>query len=113
MEEEQVEEEEEGVSPPEGHGISSPPPPPSDVGSTHASQSPHPGASKRRKKNPEVDPVDAALLGRLEELRRQAQQSKNVFTTFTTYLNTFLQELPAADSKKLMKEIQQLMLTYQ
>ncbi|KAK0152029.1 hypothetical protein N1851_006600 [Merluccius polli] len=75
------------------------------------SQSPWPRASKRRR-TVEVDPVDVALLERLEELRREAQQSKNVFSTFTTYLNTFLQDLPATDARKLMKEIQQLMLIY-
>ena len=59
-----------------------------------------------------LDPVDAALLERLQELRREERDSKNVFSTFTAYLNTVLQDLPATDGKKLMKEIQQLMLTY-
>ncbi|CAL8319247.1 unnamed protein product [Arctogadus glacialis] len=73
-----------------------------------------PGATKRRRRTTEVapDPVDAALLERLQELRREERDSKNVFSTFTAYLNTVLQDLPATDGKKLMKEIQQLMLTY-
>ena len=58
------------------------------------------------------DPVDAALLERLQELRREERDNKNVFSTFTAYLNRVLQDLPATDGKKLMKEIQQLMLTY-
>ena len=58
------------------------------------------------------DPVDAALLETLQEWRREERESKNVFSSFTGYLNTVLQELPATDGKKLMKEIQQLMLTY-
>ncbi|KAK0132603.1 hypothetical protein N1851_032471 [Merluccius polli] len=106
-EEEQEELDEEGVSLPAGHGSSSPPPP-----APPPTDSPRPGASNRRRRTAEVDPVDAALLERLEELRREAQQSKNVFSTFTTYLNTFLQDLPATNARKLMKEIQQLMLTY-
>ncbi|KAK0151004.1 hypothetical protein N1851_007880 [Merluccius polli] len=105
---EEEEELEEGVSLPAGHGSSSPPPP--SPPPPPPTDSPRPGASKRR--TAEVDPVDAALLERLEELRREAQQSKNVFSTFTTYLNTFLQDLPSTDARKLMKDIQQLMVTY-
>ncbi|CAL8285071.1 unnamed protein product [Boreogadus saida] len=77
-------------------------------------RSSHPGATKRRRRTTEVapDPVDAALLERLQEWQREERESKNVFSSFTGYLNTVLQDLPATDGKKLMKEIQQLMLTY-
>ncbi|CAL8370674.1 unnamed protein product [Boreogadus saida] len=89
------------------------PPPPTDVGSLPPSQSSHPGATKRRRRTTEVaDPVDAALLETLQAWRREEQESKNVFSSFTGYLNTVLQDLPATDGKKLMKEIQQLMLNY-
>ncbi|CAL8319186.1 unnamed protein product [Arctogadus glacialis] len=81
------------------------PPPPS--------QSSQPGATKRRRTTEVApDPVDAALLEKLQELRREERDSKNVFSTFTAYLNTVLQDLPATNGKKLMKESQQLMLNY-
>lgn len=117
---EEIEETEDDVSSATEHGSCSsspplPPPPPTtttDVGSLPPYQSPRSGASKKRKRNAEVDPVDTALLETLNELRHETQQSNNMFSTFTAYLNTFLQDLPPADAKKLVKEIQQLMLTY-
>ncbi|KAL2089422.1 hypothetical protein ACEWY4_014110 [Coilia grayii] len=117
--EEELEEGEEEAGPPspssEGEGPSSPPPPTTAAASASAGGSaatPQRALAGKRKRGEDVDPVGAALLGRLDELRQEAIQKRSVYGTFTAYLQSFLEELPPADAKKLVKDIQHLMLSY-
>ncbi|KAL2086056.1 hypothetical protein ACEWY4_017115 [Coilia grayii] len=117
--EEELEEGEEEAGPPspssEGEGPSSPPPTTTAAASASAGGSAatlQRALAGKRKRGEDVDPVGAALLGRLDELRQEAIQKRSVYGTFTAYLQSFLEELPPADAKKLVKDIQHLMLSY-
>ena len=104
------------------HTVDHPPSPASSSGTqsssdvTSPSSAPSPTGTahekKKRKRSEELTTVDAALLKRLEDIRSETQENKNMFTTFTTYLNSFLLQLPEHDAKRLVKEIHQLMLCY-
>ncbi|KAL2080697.1 hypothetical protein ACEWY4_024490 [Coilia grayii] len=116
--EEELEEGEEEAGPPspssEGEGPSSPPPPTTTTAASAggSAATPQRGLAGKRKRGEDVDPVGAALLGQLDELRQEAIQKRSVYGTFTAYLQSFLEELLPADAKKLVKDIQHLMLSY-
>ncbi|XP_029936239.1 uncharacterized protein LOC115379618 [Myripristis murdjan] len=70
-------------------------------------------AGRKRKRAPEMDAVEAALLNRLEEIREERQAGQNLYTNFGRYVGSFLQDLPQDSAKRLMKEIKQLMQVYE
>lgn len=86
-------------------------PPPTTTSAGGRAATPQRGLAGKRKRGDD-DPVGAALLGRLEELRQEAIQKRGLHGTFTSYLQSFLEELPQDDAKRLVKDIQKLMLSY-
>uniref|UniRef100_A0A1A8M2Y1 MADF domain-containing protein n=2 Tax=Nothobranchius pienaari TaxID=704102 RepID=A0A1A8M2Y1_9TELE len=72
-----------------------------------------PTAPRRKKRPQELDPVDAALLQRLAEVREEARAGHNIYTTFGSYMGMFLQQLDLHNAQRLMKEVKQLMQCYE
>ncbi|KAF7221764.1 uncharacterized protein [Nothobranchius furzeri] len=72
-----------------------------------------PTAPRRMKRPQELDPVDAALLQRLAEVREEDCAGHNIYTTFGSYMGMFLQQLDPHNAQRLMKEVKQLMQCYE
>ncbi|MBN3294302.1 ANTR2 protein, partial [Polypterus senegalus] len=84
-------------------------PGPSESSQSSAAASEHSGKRERVK----TDPVDVAILQTLSHLQNKSEKAPNMYSAFCGYLEQFLLQLPEPDAKKLVKDIKQLMSSYE